>query len=338
MSGYLKKVLIIFVVLPVSTCNSVKNSSVSYGKSKSHISLSTALNKINFIDSHIVHGNIYLPDQIDNIDIIWTNSSNPAVLNSKGIVNRPSLSQGDTKVTINAFCKYSDYMMSREFEFVVKAKGASKEVFKVGSRYFTMIYIPPGNYSFSDIKETYITDDFYIGEFEVSRGLYYSVMEGDHDIDSPNIPVSNISWDEAITFCEKLNLITGAKFRLPTEYEWEYAAKGDDNFLYSGGDALGSIGRNGTIEPTKYNNRNYTPNSFGLYHMSGNVAEWTSDSFSDISRESENPVNPGRSGDYISVRGGSFKSEENNCLVITRDYEHSIGKREDLGIRLALSN
>lgn len=333
MSPYIKSFLIVSTLLLTTTCIHIE------GRDQIHLGSTPLkiLNSIEFIDSHRVVDNINLPQEINGVVIDWDKSSKPKYLSNFGSVKRPNLSTGDIKVTIQGSCLVGENWASKEFEFIIKSVGSNVEVFNIKGHSLSMIYIPTGSFILGDKKRVFMTDDFYIGEFEVSRGLYRSVMELEMDPVYDKFPITGITWEEAKEFCKRLNLISGIDFRLPTECEWEYAAAALSNSRYSGGEVISVLANYNSLTPTEYNNVDYKANGYGLYHMSGNVREWTLDSYGDYLKESENPVSLGREGDYISVRGGGFNSEEYQCSVVYRDYEHSGSKRDDLGIRLVFS-
>lgn len=164
-------------------------------------------------------------------------------------------------------------------------------------------------------------------------------------------PVDSVSWNDCQMFIAKLNQMTGLTFRLPTEAEWEYAARGGNlsqGYMYSGSNILYDVGwyENNS---TDYNDNNYdfiyfgthvvgslAPNELGLYDMSGNVMEWCQDYYGPYSSYVQsNPTGPSSGYSHI-VRGGSFKHWASACRVSSRgDFEPTDINR-CLGLRLAL--
>ncbi|NDC42972.1 MAG: formylglycine-generating enzyme family protein [Chitinophagia bacterium] len=185
--------------------------------------------------------------------------------------------------------------------------------------------------------------DFSIGKYEVTEAEYKAVMGADA-ITFPycsDCPVTNISWNDAMTYIQKLNAATGHHYRLPTEAEWEYAARGGattKHKKYAGRRVLQYIAwfeRNANDHVHVVGKKD--PNELGLYDMTGNVEEWCNDWYGKnyfTSKDVTNPTGP-ESGISKVVRGGSWKSEKGELSVTRRaaylPKDHSIA----LGFRLA---
>lgn len=187
-------------------------------------------------------------------------------------------------------------------------------------------------------------DSYFIGETEVTKHLWKIVMSGNLGNSSINYyPVEQVSWDEVVNeFLPKLNAMTGYEFRLPTEAEWEYAARGGNksgDYRYSGSDSIADVGyyylnSGRKTHPVKQKR----PNELGLYDMSGNVCEWCSDWYGEYENSpSVNPQGPS-SGWYRVHRGGSWNSRAARlCRSTSRDCNVSRFSSEAIGFRLALS-
>ena len=165
---------------------------------------------------------------------------------------------------------------------------------------------------------------FYIGETEVTQSLWNAVMDNNPSLfKGENLPVESVSWNDCQVFIEKLNRITGKQFRLPTEAEWEFAARGGNKgkgTLYSGGKNIEDIAwYSGNSNKKTHPVKTKLPNELGIYDMSGNVWEWCSDWFGYYNNNSQ--VNPQGSdmGTYRIVRGGSWFGYPTNCRVSCRD-------------------
>ena len=191
--------------------------------------------------------------------------------------------------------------------------------------------------------------DYYIGKYEVTQAEWEAVMGEKLTSDGykwsailgDNYPVYCISWDDCDAFIRKLNELMGLKFKLPTEAEWEYAARGGKNsrgYKYSGTtDNLGTVAWYGG------NSGNGThpvggkqANELGLYDMSGNVWEWCSDWYGDYSSSSQtNPTGP--ASGYIRVlRGGIWSGRASYCRVASRSTIAVSSPNSYYGMRLAL--
>lgn len=191
---------------------------------------------------------------------------------------------------------------------------------------------------------------FMMGKDEVSQKLYKAVMgtNPSQNKGCDDCPVDNVSWEDAQKFIKKLNNMTkespnlkGKRFRLPTEAEWEYAAKGGKSYKYSGSNNLNAKGwYNGNTNKTQPPFKRKSSNSFGLYNMSGNVAEWCSDWYDENYYSSGNDNNPRNNTPGISVtrvvRGGSYLDQPKNCRVSNRYSMAPRYGKSDIGFRLVL--
>lgn len=156
-----------------------------------------------------------------------------------------------------------------------------------------------------------------------------------------NLPVESVSYEDVKTFITKLNEKTGKTFRLPTEAEWEYAARGgkkSKGYKYSGSNNIDDVAwyygnSNNKTHPVKTKR----PNELGIYDMSGNVWEWCSDNYGAYSSSSQtNPTGPS-SGSYRVDRGGSWHYNAGSCRVSTRFFSNPSDGYYYLGFRLALA-
>ena len=187
-----------------------------------------------------------------------------------------------------------------------------------------------------------LTNDYYIGKYEVTQALWQTVMGNNpSEFKGDNLPVEQVSWNDCQEFISKLNRITGKMFRLPTEAEWEYAARGGNKsrgYQYSGSSNLSDVawyrGKSGIVTHAVGTKQ---PNELGVYDMSGNVQEWCQDRYGAYSSSSQ--VNPtgANSGSYRVYRGGSWfngaRGYRSSCRGInTPDY-----RIYGLGLRLVLS-
>lgn len=158
--------------------------------------------------------------------------------------------------------------------------------------------------------------DFMIGKFEVTEGLWNAVMGSSTSSKGSNYPAGNVSYDKSQQFCRRLSQLTGQNFRLPTEAEWEYAARGgrmSQGYEYPGANSLSEIGLEKGNKPdglTPVGLRK--PNELGIYDMAGNAYEWCSDWHSDKyygQSPNMNPQGPSNGKERVK-RGGYYNSSE----------------------------
>ena len=192
--------------------------------------------------------------------------------------------------------------------------GISIDMVRVEAGTFTMGATPEMKNPDNDEKPTHrvtLTNDYYIGKYEVTQALWQTVMGNNpSEFKGDNLPVETVSWYDCQEFISKLNRITGKMFRLPTEAEWEYAARGGNKsrgYQYSGSNNLSDVawyGNNSGDETHAVGTKQ--PNELGIYDMSGNVDEWCQDWKGAYSSSSQ--VNPtgANSGSSRVIRGGSW--------------------------------
>ena len=218
---------------------------------------------------------------------------------------------------------------------------------------FEMVYVAGGTFqmgsndSEADGDETPVhtvtLNDFYIGKYEVTQKEWRDIMGNNPSyFTGDNLPVENVSWNDIQEFLIKLNEETGQNFRLPTEAEWEYAARGgneSENYKYSGSNNIDEVA-------WYYNNSNLqthnvgtkTPNELGIYDMSGNVWEWCSDWYDSnyySNSPTENPAGT-TSGSIRVLRGGSWYDHAKYCRPANRFYITPDSGGSSVGFRLVL--
>ena len=197
--------------------------------------------------------------------------------------------------------------------------------------------------AFSDELPTHkvTLSPFLIGKYEVSQTLWLAVMGENPSVNTGiNLPVDNVTWNECQTFITKLNELTGKDFRLLTEAEWEYAARGGNKskgYKYSGSNNLGDVAWYiDNSNNTSHAMGTKAPNELGIYDMTGNVMEWVSDWKGSYSSGAQtNPTGPD-SGTYRVNRGGSYGNVERLSRITNRNSMDPNMTSKYLGLRLCL--
>lgn len=233
----------------------------------------------------------------------------------------------------------------------------NNQTFTVNGVQFTMVAVEGGKFTMgatseqgSDAEEyekpahKVTLSDYYIGQTEVTQALWEAVMGSNPSLfKGDNLPVEKVSWDDCQEFIQKLNQLTGKQFRLLTEAEWEYAARGgrkSRGYKYAGGNNIGSVAW------YKDNSGNEThpvatkqANELGIYDMSGNVVEWCSDWYGDDYYQSSSrrdPQGPSYGLLFRRVcRGGSYDDDARGCRVSNRYFGTPVLSYYNLGLRLS---
>ena len=277
-------------------------------------------------------------------------------------------SAGHKKMVWSLLSDGTDWDIARaRFRVVVVLK--PKLSFTVNGVSFTMVAVEGGTFTMGCTSEqggecdndespahSVTLSDYYIGQTEVTQGLWKAVMgttlrqqrdnansgwgisgEGDH------YPMYFINWDECQGFIYKLNTILssqlgGKRFALPTEAQWEYAARGgkkSNRYKYSGSSSIGTVAWYiFNCASSTHQVATKSPNELGLYDMSGNVWEWCQDWYGNYSGSSQtNPRGPS-SGSSRVFRGGSYYNIAEACRVSVRFGDSPMYRNAGLGFRL----
>lgn len=182
-----------------------------------------------------------------------------------------------------------------------------------------------------------ITRPFALGKHEVTQGEWVAVM-GDNPskFKGRSRPVEQVSWNDAQEFIKKLNAKTGKQYRLPSEAEWEYAARAGSQSVYSFGDDKGQLGGyawfNGNSGDETHPVGQLKPNRFGLYDMHGNVWEWVQDCYNNSYRGAPGDGSAWTAGDCGRRvrRGGSWYGDPSGLRAANR-LNYDAGDRDDYG-------
>ena len=238
------------------------------------------------------------------------------------------------------------------------------ETFTVGGVTFTMVAVEGGTFtmgasdddteanSWEKPAHQVTLSSFSIGQTEVTQELWQAVMGSNPSYFTGDLsrPVETVSWYDCQTFITRLNEMTGKQFRLPTEAEWEYAARGGNQsqgYKYAGSNTIGDVAwyydnsnALGSSNPDYGTHAVATKaaNELGLYDMSGNVWEWCQDWYSSSYYSNSPTVNPTgpTSGSFRVRRGGGWSSDAGSCRVSYRSNGYPSGTGSLLGLRLAL--
>ena len=235
------------------------------------------------------------------------------------------------------------------------SSGGSNKTFTVGGVSFTMVYVQGGTFTMGATREqgsdafdvekpshSVTLSSYHIGETEVTQALWQAVMGSNPSkfTGDSRRPVEHVSWEDCQRFISRLTSLTGQHFHLPTEAQWEYAARGGSKsrgYKYSGSNDVGSVAwyydnSSRTTHPVKTK----SPNELGLYDMSGNVWEWCQDWFGYYSSGSQtNPTGASSGADRVD-RGGSWSCFARGCRVSNRYCDTPSYRYNYLGLRLAL--
>lgn len=233
----------------------------------------------------------------------------------------------------------------------------SSETFEVGGVKFEMVAVAGGSFRMggTDTNSKSVREDelpvhevtldpFKIGKLEVTCALWEAVMGSlPYGNQGPAYPVGNVSWYDAQRFIRELNALTGRKFRLPTEAEWEYAARGGQashGYPLAGSQFAVQVAQYGYEDMKTRPVGRLRPNELGLYDMSGNVFEWVQDRPGPYTEEAQvNPVGPQEAeggADLRTLRGGSAAATWDKCRVSNRNEFEASRFRTTFGFRLAL--
>ena len=235
--------------------------------------------------------------------------------------------------------------MNIRFDMVINVKGVTFEMVRVDGGKFKMGATPEQK-KLAEKDESrahnVTLDDYYIGKYEVTQSLWNAVMDNNQSaFKGSNRPVERVSWNDCQEFIRRLNELTGNNFRLPTEAEWEYAARGgkkSHGYKYSGSDNIDDVawyaGNSGN-ETHDVGQKN--PNELGIYDMSGNVWEWCSDwYFNKYSRRSQkNPAGPEK-GNKKVFRGSCWYNDAKSCRVSNCHSNDLVYSLSYMGLRLVL--
>lgn len=271
--------------------------------------------------------------------------------------NAINLNPKDTKAYLNRAAAYKalsdqDLAMAQKTTASKKrkTKGAKEEVIDLGKGVtLPLVLILAGKFQMgSDAAdedhnedetkyEACISKPFYLGKYQITQEQWEVVMGyNPSKIKGPDLPVTNVSWEDCQKFINNLNADSEDVFRLPTEAEWEFACRAGTNSSFSFGDRITTVDANCDYKIRKpIAVGSYEPNSFGLYDMHGNVFEWCNDWYGVYPKGSaSDPQGPAKGKDRV-MRGGSFCVKASSVRSALRNSGAPNFQSHDLGFRIA---
>jgi formylglycine-generating enzyme required for sulfatase activity len=195
-----------------------------------------------------------------------------------------------------------------------------------------MVFVQGGTLQNKNTSGAIAVGDFYIGKYEVTQKQWLDVMRSYPEIPpnfnsgvGDNFPIYNVSWNDAQAFVTKLNAMNGGgnNFRLPTEAEWEYAAKGgssQQSYTYAGSNTVDDVAWYSGNAGKTHAVGTKAANFIGIYDMSGNISEWCQDYYGGSSGESAIPIPTSTLSSARVIRGGGWNYAETNCTVSYRNF------------------
>ena len=255
-----------------------------------------------------------------------------------------SLTSSTSSSSANTLSSSGSSLSGNALTIPVK-NGINIEMVKVEAGSFNMGATPEMENPYDSEKPVHrvtLTNNYYIGKYEVTQALWQAVMGSNPSyFKGDDLPVEKVSWDDCQDFISKLNAMTGKRFRLPSEAEWEYAARGGNKnhgYQYSGSNILGDVAwYYGNSGPKTHAVGTKQPNELGIYDMTGNVWEWCQDWFGSYSSSPQTNPTGAASGSYRVCRGGSWNYSAGLCRTSYRANNSPDDRFSYLGLRLVLS-
>ena len=191
-----------------------------------------------------------------------------------------------------------------------------------------------------ETQHTVSVGEFWLGETEVTQAQWQAVMGSNPSyFKGSDLPVERVSWNDIQEFIRKLNRRTGKRFRLPTEAEWEYAARAGTQTASYWGNGIGRNNANCDGCGSRWDNEqtapvgSFKPNAFGLFDMLGNVWEWTCSAYTESYDGSEQKCSV--SASTYTLRGGSWSNEPRRVRAAYRNFYYPDNRYNFIGFRLA---
>ena len=282
---------------------------------------------------------------------VWSTSSNPDLSDNK--IVEPNMDSGEFTLQLSGLTTETNYYVKAYAINAVDTVFGEQLRFETDWDYsLDMVLVEGGtfimgcsgnNCEVTESKQKYKVnlDGFYIARFEFTQKHWEKIMGSNPSL-SPcgaDCPVNYVNWNEVKRLIERLNELSGLNYRLPTEAEWEFAARGGNEsrgYRFSGSNSVYDVAWINTSSLRKGGLK--LPNELGIYDMSGNVAEWCSDWSADLTpNEVTNPTGP-PSGKYKIIRGGAYNDRDIAEANVSTRYNSAAGFRSpSFGFRLVLS-
>ena len=288
------------------------------------------------------------PDNLDQVPLVWTSTNNAVATVSNGHIK--AVAPGVCDIIVS----YKDKKASCQVAVLkrVDVNGVSFYMLPVRGGSFMMgaVLGQLGSNVNEKPQHKVTISDYMIGVTEVTQELWQAVMGNTpgHFKGYPKHPVDNVSWSDCEIFINALNELTGLIFHLPTEAQWEYAARGgnrSEDYIFAGSNTLMPVGwyvsnsanmGEGHPDYGTHDVATKNPNELNLYDMCGNVNEWCYDWYITYTADPQtNPVGP-TNGAHKVFRGGSWNDKAASCRITFR-YPQTVSYKSDrMGLRLAL--
>jgi len=271
------------------------------------------------------------------VDAVLRGDQNPKYdINKDGKVNIK-----DVTAAVDKALSGDDEQGGGEYDITVNGVSFTMVPVEGGTFRMGAVITAPGAYTFEKPDHDVTLSDYKIGQVEVTQELWDAVMGSNPSrFKGAQLPVEQVSWDDCQAFIAKLNEMTGMNFRLPTEAEWEYAARGgkkSNGTMFSGSANCPDVAWCSTnAGDTTHEVAQKQANELGLYDMSGNVNEWCNDFYARYTTAAQTDPQGPVAGTGMVYRGGAYNEGARLCRVTYRSSQLSGYRSARIGLRLAM--
>ena len=287
------------------------------------------------------------PDNATDKKVTWSSdNSEVATVSTDGTVTAKSAGKATITVTTNDGNKTATCAVTVTSSGIIITHPAEPETVLVEGGTFTMgVSKEQDSESGNDERPPHevTLSSFHIGKYEVTQGQWKAIMGNNPSGCFPkgdNYPVENVNWADIQTFIKRLNDSTGKQYRLPTEAEWEYAARGGNQskkYKYSGSNSVNEVAWHSSNSGSTRPVGGKLPNELGIYDMSGNVSEWCNDWYDKdyyANSPSTNPQGPQTATPNRVIRGGSWETPTIHARITARSGQIPTINTTSVGFRL----